>query len=162
MELEKLEIHLMQLLTRYNLRVTTAESCTGGMVASAIVDIPGVSEHFEQGFVTYSEKAKTELLNVNPDTIKVYNVVSAQTAEEMAAGAAKKAQADCAIATTGVAGPGGGTDEIPVGCVCFGCAVRGHVFSERKIFSGSRKEIRTQAAEEAVRFLIAGIEEVIK
>ena len=162
MELNRLEERLMRLLTENELTVTTAESCTGGMVAAAIVDIPGVSEYFHAGFVTYSEKAKAELLNVNLDTIKVYNVVSVETAQEMAAGAAKRVHADCAIATTGVAGPGGGTEEIPVGCVCFGCVVRGHVFSEKKIFQGSRKEIRNQAAEEAIRFLIAGIEEVIK
>lgn len=162
MELNRLEERLMQLLTENNLKVTTAESCTGGMVAAAIVDIPGVSECFHAGFVTYSENAKAELLNVNPDTIKVYNVVSVETAQEMASGAAKRVHADCAIATTGVAGPGGGTEEIPVGCVCFGCVVCGHIFSEKKIFQGSRKEIRNQATEEAIRFLIAGIEEVIK
>ena len=115
-----------RLLAEHQLLVTTAESCTGGLVASALVDIPGISD---------------------------YGVVSEQTAQEMARGAAKQAHAGCAVATTGVAGPGGGTLKTPVGTVCFGCFVQGKIFSGTEHFTGTRSEIRHAAAAYAIAFL---------
>lgn len=160
-EYEEQKLRLYHLLQRYQLCVTTAESCTGGMIASGLVDISGISEYFQEGFVTYSNHAKNHLLHVDMSTIEQYGVVSEETARAMALGACKYAAADCAVTTTGVAGPGGGTKDTPVGCVCFGCVVKDHVFSERMIFHGNRTEIRKQATGEAFRFLTQKIEEVM-
>ena len=131
-----------RLLAEHQLLVTTAESCTGGLVASALVDIPGISDYFKEGY-----------MGVLPETISDYGVVSEQTAREMAEGAAKQAHAGCAVATTGVAGPGGGTLKTPVGTVCFGCFVQGKIFSGTEHFTGTRSEIRHAAAAYAIAFL---------
>lgn len=147
------ENQLLQLLTEHNLKIATAESCTGGMIASLLCDIPGISTCFEEGYVTYSTNAKIKNLDVSPDTIETYGLVSIETAQAMAIGAAKRASAQCAVATTGVAGPSGGTKENPVGTVCFGCVVNDQVFSERMVFEGNRMEVRMQAAVFALEFL---------
>lgn len=152
------EHRLLELLSKYNLKIATAESCTGGLVAGVLCDISGISKHFEEGFITYSEDAKIKNLGVLPETIETYGVVSCEVAEEMAIGACKSANANCAIATTGVAGPTGGTDENPVGTVCFACVVRNQVLTERMIFSGTRMEIRMQAAIYALEMLCDYIE----
>ena len=114
-----------ELLKMDELTVTTAESCTGGLVAARLVDVPGVSEVFKQGFITYSNKAKRKLLNVKKTTLKEFGAVSEKTAREMAKGAILASGADAAIATTGIAGPDGGTEEKPVGLVYIGVSVRG-------------------------------------
>ncbi len=152
------ENRLLELLSKYNLKIATAESCTGGLVAGVLCDISGISKHFEEGFITYSEDAKIKNLGVLPETIETYGVVSCEVAEEMAIGACKSANANCAIATTGVAGPTGGTDENPVGTVCFACVVKNQVLTERMIFSGTRMEIRMQAAIYALEMLCDYIE----
>ena len=149
---------LLDLLEKYNLKIATAESCTGGMVASVLCDISGISKYFEEGFVTYSENAKMKNLGVLPETIETYGVVSCEVAEEMAIGACKSANANCAVATTGVAGPTGGTEENPVGTVCFACVVKNQVLTERMIFEGTRMEIRMQAAIYALEMLCDYIE----
>ena len=152
------ENRLLELLSEHNLKIATAESCTGGLVAGLLCDISGISQHFEEGYITYSENAKIKNLGVSPETIKYYGVVSCETAEEMAIGAANQANADCAIATTGIAGPTGGTEENPVGTVCFACVVKNQVLTERMIFQGNRMEIRMQAAVYAVEMLCDYIE----
>lgn len=152
------ENRLLELLSKYNLKIATAESCTGGLVAGVLCDISGISAHFEEGYITYSEEAKIKNLGVLPETIAHYGVVSCETAEEMAMGAAERANADCAIATTGVAGPTGGTEECPVGTVCFACVVKNQVLTERMIFEGNRMEIRMQAAVYAIEMLCDYIE----
>ena len=156
------EQRLLQLLSEHNLKVTTAESCTGGLVAGLLCDISGISAYFEEGFITYSENAKIKNLGVNPKTIENYGVVSCETAEEMALGASKKANANCAVATTGIAGPTGGTEATPVGCVCVAWVIKGQVYSKRMNFSGSRMEIRMQAATYALEMLCDYIELGIK
>ena len=108
------------LLNKYQMTVTTAESCTGGLVASGLVDIAGISAFFKEGYVTYAPEAKERILGVPKEVIEQYGVVSEETAAKMAEGAARTADADTAIATTGVAGPDGGTKRTPVGTVCFG------------------------------------------
>ena len=132
-----------RLLAEHQLLVTTAESCTGGLVASALVDIPGISDYFKEGYITYAPEAKEKILGVLPETISDYGVVSEQTAQEMAEGAAKQAHA----------GPGGGTLKTPVGTVCFGCFVQGKIFSGTEHFTGTRSEIRHAAAAYAIAFL---------
>ena len=152
------ENRLLELLSKYNLKIATAESCTGGLVAGVLCDISGISAHFEEGYITYSEEAKCKNLGVLPETIAHYGVVSCEVAEEMAIGACKSANANCAIATTGVAGPTGGTEENPVGTVCFACVVKNQVLTERMIFEGTRMEIRMQAAMYALEMLCDYIE----
>ena len=152
------EHKLLELLDKHNLKIATAESCTGGLVAGVLCDISGISAFFEEGFITYSENAKIKNLDVAAETIDKYGVVSIEVAEEMAKGAAKRANANCAIATTGVAGPTGGTKENPVGTVCFAWVVNEKVFSKRMIFSGNRMEIRMQASLFAIEMLCDYIE----
>lgn len=152
------ENKLLELLSKYNLKITTAESCTGGLVAGVLCDISGISAYFEEGYITYSEKAKIKNLGVLAETIDHYGVVSCEVAEEMAMGAAERSDADCAIATTGIAGPTGGTKDCPVGTVCFACVVRNQVFTECMIFEGNRMEIRMQAAVYAIEMLCDYIE----
>lgn len=152
------EQRLLALLKKYNLKIATAESCTGGLVAGLLCDISGISEFFEEGFITYSEHAKIKNLGVLQETLDSYGVVSCEVAEEMAMGACKSANANCAIATTGIAGPTGGTDENPVGTVCFACVVKNQVLTERMIFEGNRMEIRMQAAVFAIEMLCDYIE----
>ncbi|MFR1833034.1 MAG: competence/damage-inducible protein A, partial [Lachnospiraceae bacterium] len=116
-EAETLEGTVVRLLEKYGLTVCTAESCTGGRLAGRIVNVPGASEVFKEGFVTYSNKAKRKRLDVGKATLKKYGAVSEQTAKEMAAGGAFAADADACIAVTGIAGPDGGSEEKPVGLV---------------------------------------------
>ena len=153
------EKRLLQLLTKYNLKVATAESCTGGLLAGLLCDISGISSFFEEGFITYSENAKIKNLDVSPETIRTFGVVSEETALAMAKGAANRANADCAISTTGVAGPTGGTEDTPVGTVCFGCVVNGQDFHTSVHFEGSRMEVRMQAAQFALLYLMNNIVE---
>ena len=152
------ENRLLELLSEHNLKLATAESCTGGLVAGVLCDIAGISAHFEEGYITYSEEAKMKNLGVLQETLEHYGVISCEVAEEMAMGAAERANADCAIATTGIAGPDGGTDENPVGTVCFACVVKDQVLTERMIFEGNRMEIRMQAAVYAIEMLCDYIE----
>jgi nicotinamide-nucleotide amidase len=135
-------------------RLATAESCTGGLVAAALTAIGGSSNVVERGFVTYSNEAKTELLGVPPETIAAHGAVSAETAGAMAEGAVARAPADLAVSVTGVAGPGGGSAEKPVGLVVLGLARRGQATrTERHLFSGDRAAVRGAALRAALALL---------
>lgn len=124
----------------------TAESCTGGLIAAACTDIAGSSDWFERGFVTYSNAAKTELLGVAPELIAAHGAVSEQVVRAMAQGAAKKSGAQVALATTGIAGPSGGTQQKPVGTVWMGWYIEGQkVSAQRMLFDGTRAQVRAQA-----------------
>jgi nicotinamide-nucleotide amidase len=127
------------------LKLATAESCTGGWVAMALTAIPGSSDWFERGYVTYSNAAKQEDLGVAEATLRRHGAVSEQTAREMAAGALKRAGAQVALAVTGVAGPTGGTAEKPVGLVCFAWAHGSKMVSETRRFDGDRESVRRQS-----------------
>ena len=142
-----------------DIMVTVAESCTGGMVAAALTDIAGASAVLDRGFVTYSNAAKSDLLGVARSTLVAHGAVSGETAAEMAAGALTAASlCQVAVAITGIAGPGGGTAEKPVGLVWFGLAVRGgEVITRRCQFDGDRSAIRAQAAETAMTLLLDGM-----
>jgi len=140
-------------------RISVAESCTGGLVAAALTEIPGSSEIFESGYVTYSNDAKLEMLKVSADVLETFGAVSIATAWSMAQGALERSGADVAVAITGVAGPGGGTDRKPVGTVVFARAERGadpgHVVADRKDFGDlGRGGIRLQAALCALELLL--------
>ncbi len=150
---------VVELLKKNGLTVTTAESCTGGLVAARLVDVPGVSEVFKQGFITYSNKAKRKLLNVKKTTLKELGAVSEKTAREMAKGAILASGADAAIATTGIAGPDGGSEEKPVGLVYIAVSVRGQLYAEKHQFEGNRTEVRESTVQAALLLLKKGLEE---
>ncbi len=125
--------------------IATAESCTGGMVAAALTDIPGSSEVFERGFVTYSNAAKQEMLGVHARTLAAHGAVSEQVAREMAEGALARSKADLAVSVTGIAGPGG-SEFKPEGRVCFALARRGHETETETVEFGARGRGRVRAA----------------
>ena len=133
------------LLIEMGLKISTAESCTGGMIASKLVAYPGISEAFLEGAVTYSNEAKMRTLNVSSETLEKYGAVSEQTAMEMALGIAERTGSDIAVVTTGIAGPGGGTEEKPVGLVYIGLYYKGEVKAYKYVFNGDRVRIRTSA-----------------
>jgi nicotinamide-nucleotide amidase len=137
--------------------LATAESCTGGMIAAALTDIAGSSAVVERGFVTYSNAAKTELLGVDADLIVAKGAVSREVAEAMASGTLAHSHAHVAVSVTGVAGPGGGSAEKPVGLVWFGLAAGGRTTTEHEIFKGDRAAVRKQATEKALGLLLQGL-----
>lgn len=148
--MECLEEWLVKELTKRHASITTAESCTGGLVSATIVNVGGASRVFNQGFVTYSNQAKRELLGVKKETLECFGAVSSQTAEQMAQGAAKAAKADVALSVTGIAGPDGGSSDKPVGLVYIGCYCYGTTVVEKHIFQGSRMEVRLASVEKAL------------
>lgn len=148
------ETKLVQLLIKINKKITTAESCTGGMIASSIVNVADASKVFDAGFVTYADFAKTNLLNVSPELIMTHGVVSESVARAMAEGACAASGASIAISTTGVAGPGGGTEETPVGTVCFGYTIDSCTRTETIVFAGDRNEVRKKACTHALDKLL--------
>jgi len=140
-------------------RIAVAESCTGGMVSAALTDVAGASDVFDRGFVTYSNAAKTEMLGVSEDVLVTFGAVSIATAWAMAQGALARSHADVAVSITGIAGPGGGSDQKPVGTVVFARAVRGEspevvVADTRQFGDLGRAEIRRQAALVALELLL--------
>jgi nicotinamide-nucleotide amidase len=141
-------------------KLATAESCTGGLIAAALTSVAGSSDVVERGFVTYSNEAKTEMLGVPAALIAAHGAVSPEVAAAMAAGALAHSRADVTVSVTGVAGPGGGTAEKPVGLVWFGCAVRGGVVETvSHVFPGDRGAVR--AASVGVAFdLLLGFDSV--
>ncbi len=146
---------LSLLLTDKNLRLVSAESCTGGLIAAAMTDRSGSSSIFERGYVTYSNEAKIEELGVKSLTIETHGAVSEATAGEMATGALKNSHADIAISVTGIAGPNGGTEEKPVGLVYIGIALQNkepQVWKNN--FDGDRTSIRQATVEKALELLI--------
>jgi nicotinamide-nucleotide amidase len=146
---------LLDLCRRKRLTLATAESCTGGLVAGALTDIAGSSDVFDRGFVTYSNAAKQQILGVPAETLREHGAVSQPTAEAMARGALARSGADIAVAITGVAGPGGGTPEKPVGLVHFAAASRGGALTHREMRYGDigRGEVRAKSVLEALRML---------
>lgn len=149
---ETLEMAVVELLKKYELTVTTAESCTGGLLAGRLVNVPGVSEVFREGFVTYSNKAKRKLLDVNKSTLKKYGAVSEQTAREMAMGGVFATDADVCVAITGIAGPES-DGEKPVGLVYIACYMKEKVWVEQYQFKGNRNKIREQSVVKALDLL---------
>jgi nicotinamide-nucleotide amidase len=142
------------------LRLTTAESCTGGLVAAALTEIAGASDVFDRGFVTYSNAAKCDMLGVADALLKAHGAVSAEVARAMALGAIDHSLADVAVAVTGVAGPGGGSLEKPLGLVHFACARRdgGVDHVERRYGPLSRAEIRAASVTQALEMMIDAVE----
>lgn len=146
---------VLSLCEARGIMLATAESCTGGMIASALTDIAGSSTVVDRGFVTYSNEAKQEMLGVKAETLDRFGAVSAETAREMAEGALAHSRAGIAISVTGIAGPGGGSADKPVGLVWFGLAQAGQpVHSEHCLFKDAdRSEVRQAACGHALRML---------
>lgn len=137
-----LEKSVVDLLLANHLTVCTVESCTGGLLAARLINVPGVSEVFKAGYITYSNKAKRRLLGVKKNLLIKHGAVSEQVAKEMARGAALVSKADVTVSVTGIAGPDGGTEEKPVGLVYMGCSVCGRLTVKKCQFSGNRAKIR--------------------
>ena len=150
--LYRLAARLGRALKRQELMIATAESCTGGWIGQAITMIPGSSEWFERGFITYTYISKREMLGVSGQTLARHGAVSERVVREMALGAITRSHAQVAVAISGVAGPSGGTREKPVGTVCLAWAVkRGPVVVETKRFRGDRDEVRRRSVAHALR-----------
>ena len=138
-------------------RIATAESCTGGLLAGALTDVPGSSDVFERGFVTYSNRSKTEMLGVDPALIEAHGAVSEEVAAAMAEGALARSEATLAVSTTGIAGPGG-SEFKPEGRVCFGIAGPAGVSTQTVDFGAlGRANVRAAAVTEALRLLATAV-----
>lgn len=148
-----LEKAVVDLLTANKLTACTVESCTGGMLSARLINVPGVSEVFKTGYVTYSNKSKRRLLGIKKNILLKHGAVSEQIAREMAKTAAMLAKTDVCVSTTGIAGPDGGTPEKPVGLVYIGCNVRGKITVKECHFSGSRSKIRESTVSAALSLM---------
>lgn len=138
-----------------NLLIAVAESCTGGLISAAITSVPGSSQVFSYGFITYANEAKNKLVGVSESVLNQYGAVSEQVANSMASGALEVANADLAVAVTGIAGPAGGTLEKPIGLVYISIASsQKHCITRRFVFEGTRQEIRLQSVHQALTMLL--------
>jgi len=158
---------VLDLARTKNVMIATAESCTGGMVAAALTDIAGSSAVVDRGFVTYSNAAKADMLGVAMDIINQHGAVSEEVVRAMAAGAANSIDHDggkLAVSISGIAGPGGGSSEKPVGLVWFGCASRiGNrlsITAEQMVFEGNREDVRAKATQHALAMLDKALSEI--
>ena len=156
-----LEKALADLLESAGLTISCAESCTGGLISATLVGVPGISELFKAGLVTYSNKAKRKLLGVKKATLQKYGAVSGQTAQEMVKGLLLETKTDVGIAATGIAGPDGGTKEKPVGLVYLSCNVKGKITVKECHFKGTRDKIRRASVTEALRLARACVLEYL-
>ena len=157
-ELNELAARVGHKLRAAERRAVTAESCTGGWVAKALTDIPGSSQWFECGYVTYSDAAKMRDLGVSAGTLEAFGAVSEQTVREMAEGALRSSGATVALAVSGIAGPDGGTPDKPVGTVWFCAAARAgsaiDIIAEEKLFAGDRSFVRSRSVQHALRLIL--------
>ena len=154
-ELHQLAAELGNRLLARGWMLATAESCTGGWVGQLLTSLPGSSQWYERGFITYANAAKTEMLGVPEEMLTTHGAVSEETASAMAAGALDNSHAQAALAISGIAGPGGGSPQKPVGLVCYGWALAdGTVMSSTCRLDGDREEIRSRAVAAALRGLI--------
>ena len=145
---------LSQLLTTLGWHIACAESCTGGWVAKLFTDLAGSSNWFERGYVTYSNRAKQEMLGVSEQSLNEFGAVSEVVVKEMAVGACKQANTEVSLAISGIAGPTGGSDDKPVGLVWFAWCINGQVESYSEVFAGSRDAVRQQAVITAIEKLL--------
>lgn len=155
---KKLEVELGSLLKEKHLTMATAESCTGGGIAARMTSVSGSSEYFNGGIVAYQNEVKEQILHVKPETIEKHNVVSAETVEEMARGAMRVLNTDCAVATSGIAGPTGGDDERPVGTIWIAAAYHDKVVTMKQ----EGDEGRAQNIEKAIQNAILLLKELLK
>ena len=147
---DRLEKKVVELLQKLKLNISTAESCTGGMLASKLIDVSGISQVFHEGIVSYSNEAKIKRLNVKSETLEKYGAVSEEVAKEMVLGLST----DVALSTTGIAGPDGGSEEKPVGLVYMGIRVKDKVYVEKRVFRGDRNKVRERTVSHTLFTLI--------
>jgi competence/damage-inducible protein CinA C-terminal domain len=153
-EIEDAARLVFNLCLERHLKVATAESCTGGLIAGALTEIAGSSAVFERGFVTYSNEAKMEILGVRAETLDKFGAVSEETVRQMAEGALARSRADIAVSVSGIAGPSGGTPEKPVGLVWFGLAVKGReTLAESHVFPAGRSDVRRATVLHALKMV---------
>lgn len=152
-EIISIETVVSKMLIEKNLTISTAESCTGGLVSATLINYPGISSVFIEGCVTYSNESKINRLGVNSNTLKIHGAVSEETAREMAEGIAKNFDTNVAISTTGIAGPDGGTIDKPVGLVYIGIYINGKTTVNKYILKGNREDIRLGATKNAINDL---------
>jgi nicotinamide-nucleotide amidase len=145
---------LTKLLTQKQLTIAVAESCTGGALSSLLTSQSGASVYFDRGFITYSNQAKMDMLNVSKQILAKFGAVSEQTAEQMVRGVITHAKTDIAISITGIAGPTGGAINKPVGMVCFGFCVNGEYSTKVKFFDGNRKQIIKLSVDFVISYLV--------
>ncbi len=145
---------VLELARQRGVMIATAESCTGGLIIAALTEVAGSSDAVDRGFITYSNEAKMEMLGVRAETLAEFGAVSCETAREMAAGALAHSRAGIAVSVTGIAGPGGGSDEKPVGRVCFGIADHRHLRAEMQDFGDlGRAGVRAATVAHALKLL---------
>jgi PncC family amidohydrolase len=148
------ENELVKKLTNKNYTISTAESCTGGLLSATIVNVSGASSVLHASFVTYANEAKEEFVSVSHETLQQHGAVSEEVAAQMCLGCTRTAGADVGLSTTGIAGPDGGTPEKPVGLVYIGCCIHGQIEVERHVFSGDRLQVREAAVKAALDLAI--------
>ena len=158
--IESLAVRLGNQLKARGLTLSTAESCTGGGIAAILTDIPGASEWFSGGFVTYSNEWKMKQLDVSAETLERYGAVSSQTVGEMLDGLLENGGADLGIAVSGIAGPGGGTPEKPVGTVYIGVARKDWKWVQCFKFEGGRSDVRRATAQTAIKMMLEEIKKI--
>ncbi len=146
---------LVKLLTEKGLKIASAESCTGGLFAKLITDIPGSSAVLDESYVTYANEAKTKILGVKKETLEKYGAVSEQTVYEMASGLYRVSKSNVCVVFSGIAGPDGGTKEKPVGTVFSALSINGEITTYKSLFKGSRDEIRHSACMEMIERIIS-------
>jgi nicotinamide-nucleotide amidase len=157
-EIRNLSTSVLERCRALGWKAGTAESCTGGLIAGALTEIAGSSDVVDRGFVTYSNEAKMQMLGVPAETLTAHGAVSEQTARAMALGALANSEATVTVAVTGVAGPGGGSAEKPVGLVHFGVATPDSIVAEHRIFEGDRGAVRHQTVLHALKMMLARTE----
>ena len=155
-----LEEQLIGMLRKKQFHISTAESCTGGMIASCLVGVSGASDVFEEGYITYSNRVKEKLLLVRHQTIQQYTAVSAETAKEMAEGVHRATDSELTLSVTGYAGPDDGEDGTKAGTVYIGTWFDGKAEAKKYLFCGERNEVRLQAAKEAIRIAIERMQRI--
>ena len=148
------ENELVKKLTNKHYTITTAESCTGGLLSATIINVSGASDVINCAYVTYANEAKENLVSVSHETLETKGAVSKETAAEMCVGCVKAAKADMGLSTTGIAGPGGGTKEKPVGLVYIGIAKEEEIKVYKNIFNGDRQQVRMKSAKKAMLYLL--------
>lgn len=156
--MRSLEYKVYEKLKEKGYKVATAESCSGGLLAGQLINVSGASQIIDMSFVVYSNEAKVELVKVKKETIERYGVVSEEVALEMAVGAKNRANAQVGLSTTGVAGPNGGNDSIPVGTVCFGIAIEDKTYTYTHVF---KKVSRQYVRKSCVKFILKRLVELL-
>ncbi len=151
--MKNIEIALCELMTERKIKLATAESCTGGLIAQKITSVPGASECFDCGVVTYSNQQKQKLLGVSSETLEKFGAVSEETALQMCEGVKRLANSDFGISVTGIAGPGGGTPDKPVGTVWIGICGKNIHKAQKFLFAGDRNQVRESTANAALEMV---------